>query len=255
MTMRDEVNNALNNIEKEVDCRVLFACESGSRAWGFGSPDSDYDVRFVYVKPLEWYLKLEKTSDTIDQMLAHDLDVSGWDLQKTLKLFAGCNLALNEWLLSPVVYFQDNEFIDGLRPLIPKYFNSIKGIHHYRGIAKSTLAVNSIDEPIKIKKLFYILRPLLAVQWIKSFDTQPPTEFLKIVQELELSFETQSCINELLDIKSRAVEGELINAPQRLKILIKELMDKSLEWEENAVNKAERDWEPLNKIALKFINA
>ena len=86
--MFEAVNLACSDIESELNLRILFAVESGSRAWGFPSSDSDYDVRFVYAMPIEWYLRLEESSDTVDRMEPGDLDLSGWELRKALRLLA-----------------------------------------------------------------------------------------------------------------------------------------------------------------------
>src|SRR5262249_9363242 len=109
-TMREYILNELSRIEKEHDVRVLMAVESGSRAWGFASPDSAYDVPFIYVHNRDWYLSVFEGRDTIEEMLPQSLDLSGWDLRKTLRLFSNCNLALNEWLGSPIVYSEVPDF-------------------------------------------------------------------------------------------------------------------------------------------------
>lgn len=136
--------------------RVLLAVESGSRAWGFASPDSDYDVRFVHVHEPAWYLTVFESRDVIETMLPGELDVSGWDLRKSLRLFSKCNLALNEWLGSPVVYSETSEFRSELRALIPMFFNPTRATHHHRNMAKQALSNLTSENQISIKKL---LRP------------------------------------------------------------------------------------------------
>jgi len=167
--MREKIIEALKKIETERDIRILYACESGSRAWGFPSPDSDWDVRFIYVHPLPWYLQLEKQRDTIDVMLPDELDLCGWELRKTLQLFAGCNPALNEWLASPQVYLT-TPLREELLSKLPRYFNAKKAIFHYLKMAERS-------GPKNVKKLFYALRAVLACHWIASEKTMPPTEF------------------------------------------------------------------------------
>ena len=125
--MDEQIKTKLSELEEKHDVRILFSCESGSRAWGFASSNSDYDVRFVYVHPIEWYLHLDQQRDTIEAMLPNDLDLSGWELRKTLRLFGSCNLALNEWLGSPIIYSDDGQLKTWLYEFIPEYFNfSIK---------------------------------------------------------------------------------------------------------------------------------
>src|SRR5215470_1010716 len=102
--MRRRIETALARIESERRVRVLLAIESGSRAWGFPSSDSDYDVRFVYVRPIETYLAVTPLRDVIERPVDATLDVSGWDLRKALQLMLRSNAVLIEWLTSPVRY-------------------------------------------------------------------------------------------------------------------------------------------------------
>jgi predicted nucleotidyltransferase len=200
----------LERIQKQYDVRVLLAVESGSRAWGFASPDSDYDVRFIYAHRKDWYLSVFEQRDVIEEMLPGDLDVSGWDLRKTLRLFSKCNLALNEWLGSPIVYSENAEFKRELAALIPQYFNAIAAVHHYRSMAETALKENFSNGHIRIKKLFYVLRPLLACRWIENCHTQPPTEFGQLVSSTWVSSEEKEWIADLLTKKAIAVEAESI---------------------------------------------
>jgi predicted nucleotidyltransferase len=209
--MKERVLAELQRIERVKNVRVLLAVESGSRAWGFASPDSDYDVRFVYVNPREWYLSLFEHRDVIEEMLPGDLDVSGWDLRKALRLFCKCNLAFNEWLLSPQTYFEVGSFRAQLVQLIPQFFNPIAGIQHYRRTAESSLNEHLTDGRIKIKKLFYVLRPLLACRWIKHRRDQPPTEFRSLVASDWVTADEQNWIEGLLSRKAAAQEAELID--------------------------------------------
>ncbi len=206
--MKNRILLELQRIEREFSVRVLFAVESGSRAWGFASPDSDYDVRFIYCHPKDWYLSVFENRDVIEQMLPDALDVSGWDLRKALRLFPKCNLALNEWFGSPIVYSEIPEFRAQIAPLVPQYFNPIAGMHHYRRMAESSLTDNLVDNRIRIKKLFYVLRPLLACRWIEKTDTQPPTEFGKLVAASWVSDSDRAWIGDLQRKKTDAAEAE-----------------------------------------------
>lgn len=208
--MRDEILAALKNLEDEKGFKVQFACESGSRAWGFASPDSDYDVRFVYTQPLEWYLRVSTGRDTCDRMLPHDLDVSGWELRKTLGLFSGCNVALFEWLGSPVVYFDDGSLATQLRDLIPAFFNPRKAMRHYLSMAKG-IANDHLAEQIKIKKLFYIVRPICACRWIEDRATMPPTAFTELSEGVDLPSGISDQITHYLDLKKDAIEAEPVS--------------------------------------------
>ncbi len=207
---RESIITRLREIERKHDCRVLFAAESGSRAWGFPSPDSDYDIRFFYAHPLEWYLRLDEPKDTLEWFNG-DLDYSGWDLRKALRLFAACNPSMNEQLGSPIVYESNGDFSQRIRELIPAYFNPIKAVHHYLGIAANFTEPVFQGEPVGIKKLFYILRPLLAGQWIVQFQSMPPTEFLRLLDETEFDTTLRSLIDDLLVQKETAAEQAKIS--------------------------------------------
>lgn len=205
--MKDRVLEELGRIEREYGIRVLLAVESGSRAWGFASPDSDYDVRFVYAHNRDWYISIGEPRDVIEEMLPGDLDVSGWELRKTLRLFAKCNLALNEWLGSPIVYSETGPFREELACLVPQFFNPIAGIHHYRSMATRTFEENYANGVIGIKKLFYVLRPLLACRWISRKQSQPPTAFAELVASKFVTPDEREWIAELLARKADSREA------------------------------------------------
>lgn len=206
--MKDRIQAELRRIEEQYDVRVLLAVESGSRAWGFASPDSDYDVRFVYANRRDWYLSVFEHRDVIEKMLEGDLDISGWDLRKTLRLFSKCNLALNEWIGSPIIYGGVAEFRTQLAALMPVHFNPIAGLHHYRRTAEQMLADHFQEGRIPIKKLFYVLRPLLACRWISRVQSQPPTEFAQLVAQSWVSAQEREWIESLLIRKAAAIEAE-----------------------------------------------
>jgi predicted nucleotidyltransferase len=208
--MKDRIISELDRIEREYDVRILLAVESGSRAWGFASPDSDYDVRFVYAHPRDWYLSVQEHRDVIEEMLPGDLDVSGWELRKALRLFAKCNLALNEWVGSPVTYRVNDAFREEFAALIPRYFNPIAGMYHYRRIAEEALEDNYIDGLIPIKKIFYVLRPMLACRWIEHTQAQPPTAFSSLVAADWVDADERQWIGALLERKALAAEAQEI---------------------------------------------
>lgn len=209
--MKERILAELERIERERDVRVLLAVESGSRAWGFASPDSDYDVRFVYAHRHDWYLSVQEPRDVIEEMLPGDLDVSGWELRKALRLFAKCNLAFNEWVGSPVTYRDEPVFRAELAALLPRYFNAIAGTHHYRKMAERSLEESYVDGRIGIKKIFYVLRPLLACRWIARTGSQPPTEFSRLVAADWVSGNERQWIGGLLEEKACAAERHAIS--------------------------------------------
>jgi predicted nucleotidyltransferase len=209
--VKERVLEELRRIEQEHGVRVLLAVESGSRAWGFASPDSDYDVRFVYAHPRDWYISIDEPRDVIEEMLPGNLDVSGWDLRKTLRLFAKCNLALNEWLGSPMIYDEVPHFREQLRALLPGFFNPIAGLHHYRSMASRALEEGLQGNHIRIKKLFYVLRPLLACRWIECNRSQPPTLFADLLTPELVATEERAWIEDLRRRKTDANEAEPVS--------------------------------------------
>lgn len=207
------IQTAIDAIENELGVRVLYAAESGSRAWGFASPDSDYDVRFVYAHPQDWYLSVFESRDVIERMLPGDLDVSGWDLRKSLRLMSKCNLAFNEWFDSPIVYREDAAFAAEIRALIPRYFQPARALFHYLSMASSTHADYLFGEHVRLKKVFYFLRPVLACRWIEHARTQPPTEFARLTSADWVTDEERGWIAELESQKSTMREGETFVLP------------------------------------------
>jgi len=150
----DTIKEKLIEIEKRENIRILHCVESGSRAWGFPSPDSDYDVRFIYVRPKEYYLRLDKTRDVIEWQLDETLDINGWDLQKMLRLLHGSNPTVFEWKNSPIVYKTSDEW-KSISSVIDDYFNAKSGIYHYLSMAKTNYRDYLKGDVVRLKKYFY----------------------------------------------------------------------------------------------------
>lgn len=202
--MIDLIKQKLLEIEQRENIKILHCVESGSRAWGFASPDSDYDVRFIYVRPLEYYLRLEKTRDVIEWQLDETLDINGWDVQKALKLLYNSNPTLFEWNSSPIVYRTTDEW-QKISNVINKYYKSKAGLYHYLSTAKSNYREYLKGDIVRVKKYFYVLRPLLACQWILEYGTPPPMLF-SVLHEKYLDGELKIEVEKLLDIKMNAPE-------------------------------------------------
>lgn len=173
MDMEQIIKEKLVEIENKENVRIIMAVESGSRAWGFASPDSDYDVRFVYVRNLEDYLKLEKTRDVIEWQLDDTLDISDWDLKKALQLMHESNPSIFEWCASSIVYRYSPAF-EELREIRKEYYSKKKSLYHYWHMANSNYENYLQGEKVRIKKYFYVIRPLLVAKWIVDHGTQPP---------------------------------------------------------------------------------
>jgi len=180
LEIRQQIVEELSKIEQEEEVRILYACESGSRAWGFPSKDSDYDVRFIYVRPESWYLSIFEKRDVIEHPISGMLDINGWDLKKALNLFRKSNPPLLEWLQSPIVYREIPDVTEQIRMISPLTFSPRSCIYHYLHMAKGNYREYLQGEQVKVKKYFYVLRPILACFWIEKRGTMPPIEFERL---------------------------------------------------------------------------
>jgi len=171
--MKSRILSELQSIEAREDVRVLYACESGSRAWGMDSADSDYDVRFLYAHRPEWYLSLEPGRDVIERPIDDELDISGWDLRKALVLFGRSNPTLLEWLQSPVVYAELPAVVEPLRALVPTVYARERVWHHYSRASRSFWRRYAAGEGT-LKTFFYALRTTLAATWVLEREAPPP---------------------------------------------------------------------------------
>lgn len=202
--MRNTILSKLKEIEERENIKILHCVESGSRAWGFASPDSDYDVRFIYVRPKEFYLRLDKTRDVIEWQLDDTLDINGWDIKKALTLLHGSNPTLFEWNSSPIVYKTTEEW-NQISKVINNYFVMKSGLYHYLSTAKRNYHEFLTGETVKFKKYFYVLRPLLACKWILAEGTPPPMLFSSLMEKY-LDEEIKPDVEKLLDLKMNTPE-------------------------------------------------
>ncbi len=249
--MEKQIRGKLREIEETENVRILLAVESGSRAWGFASPDSDYDVRFIYVRPKNDYLRLETIRDVIELPIDDVLDINGWDLQKTLRLLYKSNPMLFEWFSSPIVYAQ-TEFADKFRKIMNEYFSTKRGIYHYINMAAGNYREYLKRDMVKAKKYFYVLRPVLACRWIMEKGTPPPMLFSELM-DAELPKELAREVEKLLDLKVHSPEIKEIPRINK----INEYLDVSLfEIQEKAQTMEEAktiEWTALNELFLEEI--
>lgn len=198
--MIEHIRQILSTIEKDEKVQILYACESGSRAWGFASADSDYDVRFIYLRPKEWYLSidLERKRDVIELPLTSSLDVNGWDLRKALLLFQQSNPPLLEWLGSPIIYLEKYSVAARMRELAEICYSPIACQYHYYKMAKGNYREYLQGEQVWVKKYFYVLRPVLAVIWLEREMGVVPTEFSRLVEGVVESEQVKIAIDGLL---------------------------------------------------------
>ena len=205
--MRERIKETLAQIEKIHRVKVLYACESGSRGWGFASPDSDYDVRFIYVHQPDWYLALDRKRDVIEKPIDDELDVAGWELSKALRLLRNSNPALIEWLSSPVVYYQDDAFTREIKALAEQFYSVRKARYHYLSMAKRNTQEHLLAEQIRLKKYFYVLRPVMALRWIAAGKGLPPMAFDELVAGTITDADVLAEIEELLILKKSSGES------------------------------------------------
>jgi predicted nucleotidyltransferase len=206
--IRTEIVRRLQAAEQQHDVRVLLAVESGSRAWGFESANSDYDARFIYAHRRDCYLSvgLEEQRDVIEYPIDDDIDLSGWDLRKALRLFWKSNPAFVEWIQSPIIYAERSEFAAKVRELLPGIYSCAAGVHHYRSMARTNFRGYLRSEQVSLKKYFYVLRPLLAVRWLERYGCPPPIEFGKLLHLLDNDAPLLADIQALLERKRAALE-------------------------------------------------
>ncbi len=208
--MLDEILDRLAKIEEEKGIKILFACESGSRGWGFHSPDSDFDVRFIYMRPQDWYVSIHNRSDFLDFVINDDLDFEAWDIRKVLGLILKSNATPLEWLQSPTIYRDTPNFRENLMPLVKQYFNPRHTANHYLGICQNSLKAGIVGDEFKLKKYFYVLRPLLAAKWVVDKRTVPPMEFAPMLENVE-DTDFLKAVHQLMEVKKDASEGAVVS--------------------------------------------
>jgi len=212
LTIFQEVQEHLTRIEKEHNVQIIQAIESGSRAWGFPSPDSDYDVRFIYAHPKDWYLQLSEERDVIELPINDDLDISGWDLRKGLNLDNKGNAVIQEWMISPIIYKQSDLYAP-LSNLVGKSFNSISTYHHYRAMAKKAYQDINQSEIKKLKRFFYFARATLSAQWIVQHQTMPSIVFSDLIEGLITDQQQAKSMRLLVEKKAQELEKSNLDVP------------------------------------------
>ncbi len=208
--IEEKIKKYLSDLEKEKGIEILIACETGSRAWGFPSPDSDFDVRIIYKHDKDWYLSLTEEKDTIEYFLDNkEIDISGWDLRKVLRLLWKSNPPLLERIQSPIIYKVDKDFLTEINSIAQKTYSRIATIHHYLSMAKKALEEVTNAEEYKLKKFFYALRASIACLWILEREEIPPIEFSKMLNGLDFQGFLKARIRELIELKSTKSESYL----------------------------------------------
>jgi uncharacterized protein len=248
----DIIKRKLPEIEREHDVKILYAVESGSRAWGFESTDSDYDVRFIYVHKKNWYLNILPKRDVIEYPINDEFDYSGWDLRKTLFLMNKSNPVLFEWLKSPIIYYKDQFCFNILEQISEVYFSPISSIYHYLHMANGNYRQYLLGNEVKTKKYFYVLRPIMACMWIEKNKKSPPMEFEKLLMLID-NKELIENVNGLLTRKKSGIE---MGIEQKIPV-INNFIEQELKHFEDAVNlfdpKKKPKQDKLEEVFIKIL--
>lgn len=253
--IHEQITRRLSRIAAEEEVRILLAVESGSRAWGFPSADSDYDVRMIFVRPKSWYLSIDHGNrrDVIERPCLDAIDLSGWDLRKALGLFARSNPPLLEWLDSPIVYADRLGFSSRLRSLIAAYFSPAAATHHYLQMAKGNFRSHLQSNYVRLKKYFYVLRPLLAVRWIEQGRGPVPMPFSTLLETVQGQSALGDAISALIELKRSGAE---LDAQPQIPVLQEFIVAELARLEAMAASqhRVVGDVEPLNQLFREFLN-
>ena len=248
--MQTNITNKLTDIATEYGSRILFACESGSRGWQFPSPDSDYDVRFIYICPMDDYLTVADRDEQLGFPINDELDILGWDIRKVLRLIRKSNTTPFEWLQSPIVYMQQPGFRDELWALCGQYFDRRSNTHHYLGMVRAALDTVVNDNEITIKKLFYVLRPLLAAKWCVEKNNIAPMSIRPLMSLMPENL--QQMTDKLIVCKSSAPEGYMVKIEPELKMYIDREYETCMQASAD-IQKVGFETEPLDVFFRKMI--
>lgn len=246
------VRMKIKEIEAKENIRVLHVIESGSRAWGLASPDSDYDVRFIYVRDRNFYLSLRENKDFIDWELNEVLDINGWDIKKVLQHFHKSNATLFEWSNSPVVYYTTDEWKKLYDEVAGKYFACKSSMYHYYGTANKNYHEYLMEDLVKYKKYFYVLRPILACKWIEEKKCPPPLLFDELFDSV-LEEDMKPVIADLLAKKVQMSESDKAPKIEKVNQYVEEKLIYYKNLLEGMDDDRNPDWEPLEEVFKKVI--
>ena len=245
------MQHILTQIETKKQIKILYACETGSRAWGFPSPDSDYDIRFIYMHERDWYLSLSQRKDTIE-IMDGDLDITGWDLRKCLTLLKKSNAPLIERFQSPIEYYAVPGFKDEFKKLVERYYSPIAVFFHHYSWAKNFWEDLKDKEEFKLKSYFYLIRSLLSCNWIIKDKSVLPMEIEGLMKYIDDDFKDE--LRTLIVLKGAVAEKHLYRREDKLNERILNLFELIESSKESLVaNKA--DMSLLNEFFLKMLYA
>lgn len=233
--MKDLINSRLTEIESNNNIKIVYACESGSRAWGFPSANSDYDVRFIYIRPLEWYLSIDEKRDVIEYPINEELDINGWDLKKALQLLRKTNPPLLEWLGSPIIYLEKYSVAGEMRQLAKECYSPSACLYHYLHMARTNFREYLQGDIVWVKKYFYVLRPILAMKWIEEGFGIVPTDFNVTLEKLALTTDLKEAVASLLESKR---SGNELDKGKRIPAISNFIESELGRWENSKIPKS-----------------
>ncbi len=214
--MKEYILKCLHEIEQKYNVYILMAVESGSRAWGFASEDSDWDVRFIYMHNPEWYFSVDDQRDVIEEIFENDIDAVGWDIKKALALLKRSNPSLMEWIKSPIIYRGEERFLYDLDILARHCFNPTKAMYHYQRIYVKHDERYLQKQGYPMKRYLYYLRGILACQWIEKYKTLPPVSFWQLYEDIVEDKKIKDGISEMIKQKSSGKDKDMREVPQYL---------------------------------------
>lgn len=244
------IKQVLEQIESDYKVKILYACETGSRAWGFPSPDSDYDIRFIYRHERDWYLSLNNKKDTIEFM-KDDLDITGWDLRKCLKLLKKSNVPLIERFQSPIEYYSKEDFEKNFKKLIRKYYSPIASFYHHYSLAIKFWEELKEENEIRLKSYFYLTRSLLSCNWIIKDNTVLPMHIEGLMKYID--DESKNYLRQLIALKASVNEKYRYQKDEKMQRIILNLFD-FLEVNKNDLTINDQDYTLLNNFFIKVLN-
>lgn len=236
--VRADIECRLVRVASEDGVRLLMAVESGSRAWGFPSPDSDYDVRFIYIRPRRDYLALRPVRDVIERPIVDEIDLNGWDIRKALGLMLKHNAVLSEWIESSIRYIADDPIVAPLQELVDRFFNPGGYAKHYASLGRHNVERWGTSEgSMKVKRYFYALRPALSVRALRLDPSRrPPMQLQKLMDVCGLKTVLCADINDLIALKAITRESDAVGRSSAVERLIVEELSRADEVPERRAN-------------------
>ena len=252
--MQSKIIQSIKILEAEKDIKVLLACETGSRAWGFPSPDSDYDVRLIYMHRKDWYLSLQPKKEHINLMYDDRLiDIAGWDIRKSLNLLYRSNAALLERIQSPHTYVCNDDFRSEINRLADNFYAPIAVMYHYLSLTKNVMEELDGAAKLNLKKLFYALRSSLVCKWVLENSKRPPISIFELIDGLNIPATLKGKIYELIELKSNVNESYQHSQENEILAFIKDVIMES-ELKANELSGAKNKSLSLNEVFIRWLN-